>query len=196
MSAEPIGRSGGLVWLGMIPDEPRKPNARDRARARTIAKVKEAARFLFVNKGYEATTVRDLGARIGMSTASVYSNFPEGKDQLWSEVMGVPPPTLHLAEEIALLQALRPDWRYVLRFTGSEHIAQIHGPDWKPLQPDSDPMFMGRAASPGEALRQARLAAERHDGRRPQCAVRSEPRLSAKPTTPTSAAQRSGHGQR
>lgn len=140
-------------------------NRRQLAKARTIAKVKAAARFLFVNLGYQATTVRGVAERIGMSTGAVFSAFPDGKDQMWVEVMGSPPPTLHLAEEIALLAALRPDWRYVLRYDGTWHIAQVHAPGWSPLRHDGDPAFIARAASPAEALRQARLAAERHDGR-------------------------------
>lgn len=169
MTAEPVPFVSSSVFLRRYsrnPDVIRELNRRDRAKARTLAKVKEAARFLFVNVGYEATTIRDLAARIGMSTGAVFSAFPDGKDQIWAEVMACPPPTLHLAEEIAMMQALRPDWLYILRYTGSEHVAQVHGPGWKPLQPDSAPMFMGRAASAGEAMRQARLAAERHDGRR------------------------------
>lgn len=144
-----------------------RPNRRDLAKQRTLAKVRDGARFMFANLGFEATTIRDLARRIGMSTGAVFACYPD-KAAIWADVMASPPPTLHLAEEIALLTALRPNWRWIVRYTGSEHVAEVHGPDWKPLQPDGAPMFVGRSASPGEALRQARLAAERHDGRRAQ----------------------------
>ncbi|WP_309628185.1 helix-turn-helix domain-containing protein [Brevundimonas sp.] len=146
----------------------RKPNRRDLAKLRTLAKVKEAARFLFVNVGYEATTIRDLAARIGMSTGAVFSAFPEGKDQIWAEVMACPPPSMALAEEVALMQALRPDWVWLIRWTGTEHLAETHGPRYSPFKVDGPKLHVGRAASPAEALRQARIDAERHDGRRAQ----------------------------
>lgn len=164
VSAEPIlGREVTHVWV----DDLRKPNARDRAKARTFAKVKEAARFMFVNLGFEATTMRDLATRIGMSTGAVFSSFRD-KETMWREVMGVPAPTLHLAEEIALLAALRPDWVWLIRWTGTEHFAEVHGPGYSPFKVDGPKLHIGRAASPGEALRQARIDAERHDGRRAQ----------------------------
>lgn len=139
----------------------KKLNRRQLAKARTVAKVKEAARFLFVNVGYEATTIRDLAARIGMSTGAVFASF-ENKDAIWTEVMGSPPPSIAVAEEIALLVALRPDWKWLLKFDGRHHVAQVQHPDYNPLNPGGPgPSYVGRAWSPAEALRQARQAADK-----------------------------------
>ncbi|MFC5346292.1 TetR/AcrR family transcriptional regulator [Brevundimonas staleyi] len=140
------------------------PGRRKQAKARTLQKVKDAARALFDTLGYDATTMRDVARHTGMSTGAVFASFPDGKDQMWTEVMGCPPPTMHLAEEIARLQVSRPDYRWLLKFDGRDHVAQVQHPDFDPTTPASPLAWYGRAASPGEALRLARLAADKAEG--------------------------------
>jgi AcrR family transcriptional regulator len=166
MTAEPIVRPG--LWkkssdfLARHTGEGAVLNQRERAKARTRVKVMTAARFLFLNLGYEATHVRDIGARIGMSQGAVSATFPGGKADMWVEVMGSPPPTLAVAEEIALIMATRPGWNWLLRTLNGEHVASLSTPDYVPNLRGNH--FTGRASSPAKALRQARLAADREYG--------------------------------
>lgn len=59
----------------------------------TRAKVLAAARALFAEHGYEATTIRDIARAAGMSTGAVFVSW-SGKDALYRELYGhapVPP---------------------------------------------------------------------------------------------------------
>ena len=51
-------------------------------RARTRAKLLEAARQLTRQKGYEHTTMEDIAHRAGMTTGAIYSNF-RNRDELF-----------------------------------------------------------------------------------------------------------------
>ncbi len=48
---------------------------RAQAKQRTYEQLVDAARRLFDEKGYEATTIRDVAEAVGMSTGAVFSNF-------------------------------------------------------------------------------------------------------------------------
>jgi AcrR family transcriptional regulator len=87
--------------------EPR-PNRRQQAKARTRAKVIDAARRLFVAKGYAAATIRDIAREAGMSTGAVFANFTDKAD-LWRAVKGSEPPveTSVTRAASAMLTALR-----------------------------------------------------------------------------------------
>lgn len=139
-----------------------KPNRRELAKARTRERLLDAARFMFSNVGYEASTIRDLAQRIGMSTGAIFGQFRDKAD-LWRAAMGTPPPSIALAEEIGVLLAQRPDWRWLLRYDGTRHIASINDPDYVPMS-NKGRCHIAHAASPAEAMRQARIEAERHDG--------------------------------
>src|SRR5438552_4027452 len=62
------------------------PNRRMQSKMRTRQKVLEAARQLFIERGYEAATVRDIARRAGMSTGAVFANF-EDKSDLFEAVV-------------------------------------------------------------------------------------------------------------
>jgi AcrR family transcriptional regulator len=49
-------------------------------RARTRAKLLEAARELIREKGYERTTLQDVAARAGMTSGAIYGNFKNRED--------------------------------------------------------------------------------------------------------------------
>jgi AcrR family transcriptional regulator len=49
-------------------------------RARTRAKLLEAARALIREKGYERTTLQDVAARAGMTSGAIYGNFKNRED--------------------------------------------------------------------------------------------------------------------
>jgi len=141
--------------------EPPAPNKRVAAKRATRAKLLAEARFLFTHVGYFATGIRDIAQRMGMSTGAVFANV-EGKEQLWRDAMHGPAPSEALAEEVALILALRPGWRWLLRFDGAEYLTQLSSPEWSPMR-NGGACHTARAASPAEALRQVRLEADRHD---------------------------------
>ncbi len=68
---------------------------RDKAKAATAEKVAEAARELFLAHGYEAVTIRNIAAKVGMSVGAVFSNY-EDKDALFLACMGRPSPPVAL----------------------------------------------------------------------------------------------------
>ena len=57
--------------------------ARQKAELRT--QILEAARFLFVRRGYEAVTMREVAARIGYTATALYYHFPD-KESLLREL--------------------------------------------------------------------------------------------------------------
>ncbi len=61
---------------------------RDRARADTRRKILEAARRMFVQKGYEGTTMRAIAATIGYTPTAIYHHFKD-KDALVAELAGL-----------------------------------------------------------------------------------------------------------
>jgi AcrR family transcriptional regulator len=71
---------------------------RERTRRAVQREITEAAQRLFVERGYEATTVDDIAAEVGMSARSVFRYFPTKEDLIVGKFDLV-------AEE--MLQALR-----------------------------------------------------------------------------------------
>lgn len=77
---------------------------RARAKAVTREKILAAARSRFADKGYEAVTMRELAAAIGMSTGALFSQFA-GKAALYEAATGIAAPDvgaflLRLAEGV------------------------------------------------------------------------------------------------
>ena len=64
----------------------RRPTKRALAKARTKARVLDAARELFVTRGFEESTIRDIAATAGLSTGAVFGSFSD-KNQLFDAVM-------------------------------------------------------------------------------------------------------------
>ena len=125
-----------------------------------MEKLKDAAGFLFANKGYFDVGVRDVAARMGMSLGAVMANVPTKAD-LWRLAMGGPAPDLVLAEEVALLESQRPDWRWSLNAFGGRYIAHLS--KGSPLTTPGGLSATGKAATPALALREARAQADRLD---------------------------------
>jgi AcrR family transcriptional regulator len=61
---------------------------RERERAETRGKILESARRMFVQKGYEGTTMRAIAARIGYTPTAIYHHFKD-KDALVAELAGL-----------------------------------------------------------------------------------------------------------
>lgn len=126
------------------------------SKAQTREKVIAAARFMFTEVGYFDTTIRDLAQRIGMSTGAVFSTVPD-KETLWTEAVGGPPPSQPLAEEVALLLAQLPGWRFLFKHDGSAWYAQLNSPCYSPERGTGQIYLAPNAASPAAALRKVRL---------------------------------------
>jgi AcrR family transcriptional regulator len=58
----------------------RRSGPKGNKRARTRAKLLEAARELIREKGYEHTTLREVAQRAGMTSGAIYSNFRDRED--------------------------------------------------------------------------------------------------------------------
>lgn len=61
---------------------------RERERAETRGKILDAARRMFVQKGYEGTTMRAIAAKIGYTPTAIYHHFKD-KDALVAELAGL-----------------------------------------------------------------------------------------------------------
>lgn len=133
-------------------------NLRVQAKAATLAKVKDAAGFLFANKGYFNVGLRDVAQRMGMSLGAVTSSAPS-KEELWRLAMGGKAPDVRLAEEVALLEAQRPGWRWGLRTNGATYICDVA--DGNALVTHDVISATGRGSTPAEALHHARIQIER-----------------------------------
>lgn len=142
--------------------ETRPPNKRALARAATRAKVLKAAGFMFANAGFFSTGIRDIAERVGMSTGAVFANF-ESKEDLWREAMGCPAPDRKLAEEAALTVAAYPDRPFWIYADGDRCKASIGNPV-RALAVPGEGGWHGTGDTPAEALRQARIEADRKQG--------------------------------
>ena len=71
-----------------MPENPatERPNRRAENKARTRQKVLEAAKRLFMQRGYEGATMRDIAADAGLSTGALFANFADKAD-LFNEVI-------------------------------------------------------------------------------------------------------------
>src|SRR2546425_12821489 len=75
---------------------------RERTRRAVRAELAELALGLFVERGYERTTVEDIAAAAGLSRRSFFRYFPTKEDVLFGDVD-------ELAEQIAEDIRARPD---------------------------------------------------------------------------------------
>ena len=56
---------------------PRKRLSREQSQAQTRERLLEAARSLFVQRGFGGTSIRDIAEEAGYSQGAFYSNFPD-----------------------------------------------------------------------------------------------------------------------
>lgn len=68
-------------------DRPSRPRADDPRVLRTRAAVLAAARTLFLNHGYDGTTMEDVAAKAGLTKRTLYNNYGD-KDSLFRQVVG------------------------------------------------------------------------------------------------------------
>lgn len=67
-------------------------------KTRTRLRLLGAARELFGRLGYEGAGVREIAAAAGVSTGAIFCHWPDGKSQLWREVMETEPDAARLFE--------------------------------------------------------------------------------------------------
>jgi AcrR family transcriptional regulator len=88
---------GGLSAVA----EADRPNLRSQAKRRTREKILAAARQLFAEHGYEASTIRDIAKTAGMSTGAVFASFTD-KSDLFTEIAETEQADLHQAMRLAI----------------------------------------------------------------------------------------------
>ncbi len=93
MNSRPIFSAPSDVSEG---DRPRGVRAAGKARSRKS--LLEAAKRLFMERGYEGATVREIAAAAGLSTGAVFASFSD-KSDLFNEVLLV-----DLEEQVRLMQ--------------------------------------------------------------------------------------------
>lgn len=125
-------------------------NRRQLAKERTRQKVLNAARSLFVSKGYAASTIRDIAAEAGMSTGAVFANFAD-KEALWAAAFGGPPPERFAADEISRLIGELPEASWAFSYDGAGGFAGT-------ISLGDGRTWSGSAASAAGALSQIRAA--------------------------------------
>lgn len=148
-----------------------KLNRRQKARQATRQKLIATARRLFMDVGFFDTSIRDVAAAMGMSTGAVFAHVAT-KDELWRLAFDGPPPSTFLAQEVALIEALLPEFSWLHRKERTVcgrvyYVAVITSPDYNPAITGRAQHITARGDSPAGALRGAREAVARagHRGR-------------------------------
>lgn len=77
-----------------------RPSQRAQAKQRTRDKVLAAAKALFAERGYEASTIRDIARAAGMSTGAVFASFTD-KSDLFTEIAEAEQAELYVAMRAA-----------------------------------------------------------------------------------------------
>lgn len=63
-----------------------RPSLRERNRLRTRRELLDAALEVFAESGYGSATVENIAARAGASKVTLYSYFPQGREELFREL--------------------------------------------------------------------------------------------------------------
>jgi AcrR family transcriptional regulator len=74
------------VSLDDLPSPRSRPTKRAEAKQRTRQRVMAAAREMFVSRGFEESTIRDIAAAADLSTGAVFASFAD-KNELFDAVM-------------------------------------------------------------------------------------------------------------
>jgi AcrR family transcriptional regulator len=89
----PLGAQDKVTRMATLPpprqmklSPPPGRKQREAKKAQTRARIVEAARDLFAERGYHASTVRDITARAGVSSGSLFTSF-SGKAALLQEIV-------------------------------------------------------------------------------------------------------------
>lgn len=125
--------------------------------AATIADILGAARKLFANEGFDATSIDDIAAKAGVAKGAVYHHFASKEEiftrvleDVQAEIAAMPPPAATRAMTDPLDQIAAETLRYLLAATepSRKRILLIDGPaviGWKKWR-EIDDRFFGAGA--------------------------------------------------
>jgi AcrR family transcriptional regulator len=86
--------------MSPVRTEPAEPPSGERRGEHTRERILDAAEALFADRGFEGTALRDVAARVGIRTPSLYNHFPS-KEALYAAVLErVVEPVLALLAEV------------------------------------------------------------------------------------------------
>jgi AcrR family transcriptional regulator len=115
----------------------KRPTQRDQQKAETRARVIEAARSLFVERGYEAATIRDIAQRAGVAPGSVFTTFASKADLLqeiiYSKYASFYPTLAALARKQGTVEARLIEMgekAYAFEFGELRLVAETMGASW------------------------------------------------------------------
>jgi AcrR family transcriptional regulator len=74
------------IFSSVKSEDAASPSPRSQAKLKTRRRVLEAARQLFMERGYEEATIRDIASAAGLSTGAVFASFVD-KSDLFKQVM-------------------------------------------------------------------------------------------------------------
>lgn len=96
----------------------RQPGLRERKKQRTREAIAQAAKELFVERGYDATTLPDIAEAADVSTRTIFAYFPSKEDVLFSDFA-------QMRDGLAQALAERPEGTDALE-TVREFILALH----------------------------------------------------------------------
>ena len=74
------------IFSSVNPEDSASPSPRSLAKLKTRRKGRDAARQLFMERGYDEATIRDIASAAGLSTGAVFASFVDKAD-LFKQVM-------------------------------------------------------------------------------------------------------------
>lgn len=108
----------------LAPLQPARPTRRALAKQQTRERILAAARQLFVQRGYEGATIRDIAKAAGMSTGAVFASFAD-KAELFDEIVAADYQALE-AEMAAAVQDARDVESALLGLFGAAYRSHVH----------------------------------------------------------------------
>jgi AcrR family transcriptional regulator len=108
----------------LAPLQPVRPTRRALAKQQTRERILAAARQLFIERGYEGATIRDIAREAGMSTGAVFASFAD-KAELFDEIVAADYRALE-AEMAAAVQDARDVESALLGLFGAAYRSHVH----------------------------------------------------------------------
>jgi len=167
--ATPMTRGGGRMVEGGL---------RERSKARRLSNIRRAARELFVEKGYDATTTRIIAKRAGVGLGTLFTYAADKRDLLFlifndelielaAQAFAQSPSAPALADR--LVAVFRDFYAYfarqpnLARFLLRELTFYTHGPEARRFQMHRDRIVAGVAAMVARARGDGIIAATGDD---------------------------------
>ena len=111
----PMGRPGGSDMNESASDTPIAAGKQTPRRLRRATEILTAAREVFLDKGFERTSVAEIAARVGVVEGLVYTYFPTKRDLLNEVLRGMYVPLLRDIESgFSRIHGLRSRLRFLI----------------------------------------------------------------------------------